>query len=85
MEEQASQAAIAPHDINVITPVAAVNTKVAVLVGQLGGENGNAARLWVISVPCAGGIYTTECKHNQDQANTMLGTCINQVHSIFVK
>ena len=40
-----------------------------------GGENGDVARLWVISVPCAGGIYTTECKHNQDQANTMLGTC----------
>ena len=73
MGEQASQAAIAPHDINVITPVAAVNIKAAVLVGQLGGENGDAARLWVISVPCAG-IYTTECKHNQDQANTLLGT-----------
>jgi len=43
-------------------------------MGQLGGENGDAARLWVISVPCAGGIHTTKCKHNQDQANTMLGT-----------
>jgi len=40
-----------------------------------GGENGDAARLGVISVPCAGVIYTTECKHNHDQANTMLGTC----------
>ena len=34
--DQVSQA-IGPHDINVITPVAAVNTKAAVMVGKVGG------------------------------------------------
>ena len=37
MGDWVSQAAIGPHDINVITPVAAANTKAAVMVGKVGG------------------------------------------------